>query len=419
MLESISFSQRQRLAYIDFCLLFKGAIHRQDLITRFEVGLSAGSRDFTLYKELAPKNLVYSTQEKRYFQTENFNPLFEHDAKRTLVKLANDISDGFDAIGDIHFPVESASSLNVPDIFVVAKVVQAIVNNKAISVIYTSLSSGSGARELVPHSIVDNGQRWHVRAFDRKSQSFRDFVLTRISKVTYMPLLDALTLNQQDTDSSDVMRLRNQLYGLLGMYADSEMLVKKSEKLAKQYIADTTSVPSGIAATAIAIATKNSAKENSEKWFADLLGAFKKAQLPNVKRTLLYSMRFDDKELVFKMLDLALTDNVTPANALYMVTRVARNLDDHTLLYQWLNENKEALLKKMPDYHVSSMPEYVSSTCSVENLNMANAFYADIMSKHEGMSRGVEIMQDESQQCLRLKDAFQQDFDNFLASYQS
>ncbi|MEC7452597.1 MAG: WYL domain-containing protein, partial [Pseudomonadota bacterium] len=123
-------------------------------------------------------------REKRYFQTESFIPVFEHDAKRTLVKLANDISDGFDAIGDIHFPVESASSLNVPDIFVVAKVVQAIVNKKAMSVIYTSLSSGSGARELVPHSIVDNGQRWHVRAFDRKSQSFRDFVLTRISKVT-------------------------------------------------------------------------------------------------------------------------------------------------------------------------------------------------------------------------------------------
>ncbi|GFD67790.1 WYL domain-containing protein [Alteromonas sp. KUL156] len=184
MLDTISFSQRQRLAYIDFCLLFKGAIHRQDLINRFEVGLSAGSRDFTLYKELAPGNLIYDPREKRYFQTETFVPVFEHDARRTLVKLANDISDGFDAIGDIHFPVESASSLNVPDIFVVAKVVQAIVNNKAISVIYTSLSSGSGARELVPHSIVDNGQRWHVRAFDRKSQSFRDFVLTRFSKVT-------------------------------------------------------------------------------------------------------------------------------------------------------------------------------------------------------------------------------------------
>ena len=128
MLETISYSQRQRLAYIDFCLLFKGAIHRQDLISRFEVGLSAGSRDFTLYKELAPDNLYYDPREKRYFQTESFTPVFEHDAKRTLVKLANDISDGFDAIGDIHFPVESASSLNVPDIFVVAKIVHDVVN---------------------------------------------------------------------------------------------------------------------------------------------------------------------------------------------------------------------------------------------------------------------------------------------------
>ncbi len=184
MLDDISYPQRQRLAYIDFCLLFKGAICRQDLINRFEVGLSAGSRDFSLYKELAPGNLNYDSREKRYFQTESFKPVFEHDAKRTLTKLANNISDGFDAIGDMHFPVESQSTLNVPDIFIVARLVQSILNNKAVSVIYTSLSSGSGARELVPHSIVDNGLRWHVRAYDRKSQSFRDFVLTRVSKVT-------------------------------------------------------------------------------------------------------------------------------------------------------------------------------------------------------------------------------------------
>ncbi|WP_188503314.1 WYL domain-containing protein [Lacimicrobium alkaliphilum] len=184
MLDTISFSQKQRLAYIDFSLLFKGVIYRQDVINRFEVGLSAATRDLNIYKELAPDNLHYDARERRYFQTPQFKPVFEHDAQRTLTKLANDISDGFDAIGDIHFPVESPSSLNVPDIFIVARLVQAILNNKAVNVIYTSLSSGSGSRELVPHAIVDNGLRWHVRAFDRKTQSFRDFVLTRISKVT-------------------------------------------------------------------------------------------------------------------------------------------------------------------------------------------------------------------------------------------
>lgn len=184
MLKSISFAQKQRLAYIDFFLLFKGSIYRQDLISRFQVGMSAGSRDFSIYKELAPNNLSYDSREKRYFQTTEFKPVFEHDASRALTKLANDIPDGFDAIGDVHFPVEAPSSLNIPDIVVVAKLVQAILNNKAVSVIYTTLSSGSGARELVRHSIVDNGLRWHVRAYDRKSQSFRDFVLMRINKVT-------------------------------------------------------------------------------------------------------------------------------------------------------------------------------------------------------------------------------------------
>lgn len=184
MLENYSFAQRQRLAYIDFCLLFKGSIYRNDLITRFEVGLSAGSRDFNTYKELAPHNLVYDHQQRRYFQTQDFQPLFQHDPKRTLIKLANDISDGFDAIGDTHFPVEAPSSLNVPDIFVVARMVQATLTQQAVAVSYISLSSGESTREIVPHSIVDNGLRWHVRAYDRKTQSFRDFVLTRIKQVT-------------------------------------------------------------------------------------------------------------------------------------------------------------------------------------------------------------------------------------------
>jgi len=34
----------------------------------------------------------------------------------------------------------------------------------------------------VPHALVDNGQRWHVRAYDRANTLFSDFVITRISK---------------------------------------------------------------------------------------------------------------------------------------------------------------------------------------------------------------------------------------------
>jgi aminopeptidase N len=233
----------------------------------------------------------------------------------------------------------------------------------------------------------------------------------------YLPLLTSLSLKQSENDSADVIRLRNQLYSLLGMHADSKALVEQSETLAKQYIEDTSSLPSGIAGTAIAIATKNSTEKDSEKWLSMLVKAFKEAQLPNVKNTLVYSMHFSDKQSVFKMLDLALTDDITPANTMYMVVRVARNLDNHALLYEWLENNYEALFAKMPEYHVTRMPEFVSTTCSAENLDMASVFYKQVQPSHQSIARGVEIMQDESTQCLRLKAAFQADFNNFLSAY--
>jgi hypothetical protein len=183
-IDDLNYPQKQRLAYIDFKILFSGWVTRNEIVQRFELGLAAASRDISLYKEYAPVNMDYDNANKKYLIKSSFQPLFTHDPRKTLIKLANNISDGYDAVNDIQFPIESPSQLNVPDIFVVARLSQAIINQKAVSIIYTSLSSGSAARELVPHSIVDNGLRWHVRAFDRKSQSFRDFVLTRIAKVT-------------------------------------------------------------------------------------------------------------------------------------------------------------------------------------------------------------------------------------------
>lgn len=185
-MDEFSFAQKQRLAYIDFKLYFTGTVTRSEIVSHFELGLAAATRDLKFYKDNAPDNMAYDNVEKKYFITTQFKPIFKHDARRTLIKLANNISDGFDAIGDTSFPIESPSPLNVPDIDIIAKLSQAIINHKPISVIYTSLSSGSGARELVPHSIVDNGLRWHLRAYDRKSKSFRDFVLTRITKVTIL-----------------------------------------------------------------------------------------------------------------------------------------------------------------------------------------------------------------------------------------
>jgi hypothetical protein len=185
-IEKLTFAQKQRLSFIDFTLLFKGSINRKELTEKFEMGLANATRDLTLYKELAPQNIDFNAQDRSYLQSKNFKPLFSYDSKQTLAKLSHKISDGFDGVMEVAFPVDAPLQLNVPDIFIVAKIVQAVLKSKAISIIYTSLSSGSKAREIVPHTIIDNGLRWHVRGYDRKTSSFRDFVITRISKVTLL-----------------------------------------------------------------------------------------------------------------------------------------------------------------------------------------------------------------------------------------
>lgn len=204
-LEQFSYSQKQRLAYIDFKLYFTGMVTRSEIVSHFELGLAAATRDLKFYKEYAPDNMAYDNVEKKYFMTTQFTPVFKHEPRRTLIKLAHNISDGFDAIGDVSFPIESPSPLNVPDIDIIAKLSQAIINQRPISVLYTSLSSGSGVRELVPHSIVDNGLRWHLRAYDRKSNSFRDFVLTRIEKVSI--LSQAASIEEEKLADHQWMRM--------------------------------------------------------------------------------------------------------------------------------------------------------------------------------------------------------------------
>ena len=63
---------------------------------------------------------------------------------------------------------------------VLAPICRAIHAKRPVAIRYHSMSSGETERIIVPFALVDTGLRWHVRAFDRKSGEFRDFVVTRI-----------------------------------------------------------------------------------------------------------------------------------------------------------------------------------------------------------------------------------------------
>ena len=183
-MDSLTHAQKERLAFIDFSLQYFGQVARADLIQRFKTGLAACTRDLAAYRELAPQNLKLSHHTKSYHRTDSFQPIFEHNPEAILTGLCRGFGDGLSNGIQASEHCLDATRLVHPKSETIAAIMRAINNQQAISCEYTSLSSGLSKRELVPHTIVNNGHRWHVRAYDRRSKEFRDFVCTRIQNVS-------------------------------------------------------------------------------------------------------------------------------------------------------------------------------------------------------------------------------------------
>ncbi|MCF4174314.1 MULTISPECIES: YafY family protein [unclassified Vibrio] len=186
-LDQLPHAQRERLAFIDFSLSYFGEIARADLIAKFQTGLAAATRDFATYKEFAPCNLELIHQSKSYHRTDQFVPLFDHDPDTVLVSLARGFGDGLASQLENSQVCIQPQQLNKPSTDILSAVMRAIHQKMALKIKYVSLSSGNSTRTIVPHSLANNGSRWHVRAYDRSTSSFRDFVLTRIKSASLAP----------------------------------------------------------------------------------------------------------------------------------------------------------------------------------------------------------------------------------------
>lgn len=184
--ESLSHAQRERLAYIDFRLYFFGEIGRPDLANRFGVAPAGATRDIALYREIAPQNIEFDGSSKVYRIGKDFVPLFEHASQRVLSALALGFGDGANGEMQSLLPCESPTALSNPKMDVLAPICRAIHAKRPVAIRYHSMSSGESERVIVPFALVDTGLRWHVRAFDRKSGEFRDFVVTRIEAPTLL-----------------------------------------------------------------------------------------------------------------------------------------------------------------------------------------------------------------------------------------
>lgn len=186
-LSGMTQAQRDRLAFVELRLRFVGEIRRQDLVTRFDIQAAAATRDIAQYKEMAPGNMEYDPKGKVYVCASWFRPLFDFPAERVLTWLSQGYGDGEPIRWKGVVAQEGTSLPGKIDLELLSVLTRAIHQGAAVEIAYRALSSGLTTREIVPFALADSGLRWHVRAFDRRSGEFRDFVLGRLDDAQLLP----------------------------------------------------------------------------------------------------------------------------------------------------------------------------------------------------------------------------------------
>lgn len=208
-LSEYSVPQRDRLAFIELLLYFMGELRRSDIVSRFGIQSAAATRDLAIYKKLAPSNIDYNTKQKNYVLGQAFKPLFQFSSERVLSWISKSFGDGEPTQLNPWLATDIPARLTQPAIDTLSVVTRAIHQRSILAIHYHSLSSGLTEREIVPFALIDNGQRWHVRAYDRHHQDFRDFVITRIQhpQVRKDSIIQPHELSEQDTQWTRIVEL--------------------------------------------------------------------------------------------------------------------------------------------------------------------------------------------------------------------
>jgi predicted DNA-binding transcriptional regulator YafY len=183
----LKWATRQRLQYIEVMAWYAGVVTRSDVARAFGLSDPAATKDLKLYGNLAPGNLVYHHGVFGFVPSEGFAAVFADLSPAVVLPvIAANLAVANGPYGDdlVYGLATAALPLpaRLPSPQTLAQVTRAMHGRRKLAVGYRSLSGREALAQRViePHTLVNTGLRWHVRAYNEETCDFRDFVLSRV-----------------------------------------------------------------------------------------------------------------------------------------------------------------------------------------------------------------------------------------------
>ncbi len=179
---------RKRLEFIESRLLWEEKISRKDLVDFFDISIPQATKDFKLYQEKAPENLVYNTSAKQYEANENLKPAFisgksELYLSQLLIALLSKAKAVF-SCGSLPPAYQLPNPGRVVEEKTLKAILNCIHNNCSLKILYQSMNRPEPIeRWVTPHALGFDGHRWHARSLCHEWKEYRDFNMGRIISV--------------------------------------------------------------------------------------------------------------------------------------------------------------------------------------------------------------------------------------------
>lgn len=185
---SLKWEVHQRLMLLEATVFWTGELVTGFLTETFGISRIQATKDIALYLSFRPENLRYDRSLKRYVITDLFKPLLINGQPQECLLVMQASKNAalpvVTLISNLPAIEMVAAPVRLIDVDILRPVLQAARFGRQLEIVYQSLSSTQEAiHSVLPHALVFDGLRWHMRAFSWSHNEYRDFVLARVFQV--------------------------------------------------------------------------------------------------------------------------------------------------------------------------------------------------------------------------------------------
>jgi len=175
---------KERYEAIEILLLWEGRVSRSRLLDLFDIHETLASRDIAGFRKQHPDACELEMSTKSYVSSRNLEPTLTLGVFSEYQRLVGAL--GCLNLATTGVPLESTQlDSTVIRYTLFSQIHRAMRLGLCIRIVYRSMSTPEPHERLIrPHSFIQAGPRWHLRAYCAKAAAFRDMNLGRISAVS-------------------------------------------------------------------------------------------------------------------------------------------------------------------------------------------------------------------------------------------